>query len=295
MARRPRLQLPGAVYHVMARGNRKLAIFEDDHDRRRLLSAIERMSVRYAVRCYTFCLMGNHYHLVLETPRGNLSLAMRYVNGVYTQAVNRRHQRTGHVFEGRFRSLVVDSDAYLRDLVRYVVLNPVRAGLAQDASAWPWSSYRATAGLEPPSPALYVDWIDQAFGGSTRAQAQLKFRLFVNDALTKHAVMDVNAAYWGPPEFARALREEACKTTGRRPLPRVVRTLARPPLVELFAPCPPSLTDRDRLIRDAHVKYGYRLAEIAAHLGLHPSTASLAVRRIEAAAGLDADRSTIVT
>lgn len=102
--------------------------------------------------------MPNHYHLVLDTPRGNLSDSMRHIYGVYTQTSNRLHQRTGHVFEGRFKSFVVQRESYLRPVVRYVVLNPVRARLVADVAAWRWSSYRATAPLET-APATSV-WID---------------------------------------------------------------------------------------------------------------------------------------
>ncbi|MCC7126962.1 MAG: transposase [Acidobacteria bacterium] len=275
----------------MARGNRKQSIFDDDDDRRRLLSIVETTTVRYAVRCYAYCLMSNHYHLVLETPIRNLSSAMRYINGVYAQAVNRRHRRTGHVFEGRFCSLLVDSDSYLRDLVRYVVLNPVRARLASDAGAWAWSSYRATAGIDRPPRGLCLDWLDCAFGGTTRAEAQLKFQLFVNDVLTDHTAMaDDEAVAWGSPEFRSTVGDALVADveadhSALTPLPRSVRALARPSLAELFAEQPATLRDRDHLIRESHTRHGYRLAEIAAHLGLHPSTASLAMRREGASRG----------
>jgi REP element-mobilizing transposase RayT len=265
----------------MARGNRKLPIFEDDHDRRLLLKTMHRMAERYSVRCLAYCLMTNHYHLVAETPRGNLSMAMRYLNGVYTQASNRRHRRTGHVFEGRFRSIVVDSEAYLRDVARYVVLNPVRARLVHDASAWAWSSYRATAGLEPGPAGLCLEWLEEAFGGPV-AEAQLKYRLFVNDVLTKFSVLNDDALFLGPKAFEVALGQRYGVVPGGPPRSRAVRALARPTLVEIFAAAPMSLPDRNQLIREAHERFGYRLSEIAVHLGLHPSTASLALRRLEA-------------
>ena len=133
MARRPRIQFPGAIYHVMSRGNRKSPIFADDDDRHQFIARLAEATVRYGIRCYALCLMNNHYHIVCDSPRGNLSDPMRYLNGVYTQDSNRRHQRTGHVFEGRFRSIVVQRESYLRRVVRYVVVNPVRAGIVADA------------------------------------------------------------------------------------------------------------------------------------------------------------------
>src|SRR5215210_8075808 len=193
MSRRPRLQYPGAVYHVMSRGNRKSVIFEDDVDRRRFLTIAELTASRYDLRIYGFCLMGNHYHLLLDTPRGNLSDAMRNLNGCYTQASNRRHTRTGHVFEGRFRSIVVERESYLRRVCRYIVRNPVRSGLAGDPAGWLWSSYRATAGLEPRPALLYLDWIDWAFGAHSRTEAQRQYRLYVNDPVTTKERLDTSA------------------------------------------------------------------------------------------------------
>ncbi len=96
---------------------------------------------------HAYCLMDNHYHLVVETPDGNLSKGMRQLNGVYTQRFNRQHQRVGHVFQGRYKAIIVQKEAYLLELARYVVLNPVRAGMVGTPDQWPWSSYRATAGL----------------------------------------------------------------------------------------------------------------------------------------------------
>lgn len=161
----------------MSRGNRKGRIFEDDEDRRRFLADLEQMVRRYEVRCYGDCQMDNHYHLAIETPRENLSDAIGYLNGVYTQASNRRHSRTGHLYEARFNSIVVGDQTYLRRLVRYFALNPVVAGRVQDPAAWPWSSYAATAGLCDPPPYLYLDWIDSVFGTTSRSEAQRRYRL----------------------------------------------------------------------------------------------------------------------
>jgi len=278
MARRPRLQFPGAIYHVMSRGNRKSPIFEDDHDRRVFVDTVNDAVERYAIRCYAFCLMNNHYHLVIDTPRGNLSDAMRQINGVFTQSTNRRYQRTGHLFEGRFKSIVVQRESYLRRVARYVVLNPVRARLVVDASAWQWSSYRSTAGLELGPSHLYTDWIDWAFAGADRHESQRKYRLFVNDAIKRHSKIDHSTPVLGTPAFMEAVRADtAAAVSSEAPLPRVYRSLARPTLTDLFAMAR-SREGRNACICEAHVKYGYRLAEIASFLGLHPSTASAVFR-----------------
>jgi hypothetical protein len=227
--------------------------------------------------------MGNHYHLVFDTPRGNLSDAMRNINGWYTQASNRRHTRTGHLFEGRFRSIVVERASYLRRVCRYVVLNPVRSGLAGDPSAWPWSSYRATAGLDGPPAFLHLDWLDWAFAANTRDEAQGNYRLYVNEPVTKKERLDTGARVLGRPEFELRVRNAAVAmaTADDPPVPRTCRALSRPTLEELFSVSSGSRDARNRLIRRAHVEYGYRLAEVATFLKLHPSTASLIVRRLD--------------
>lgn len=155
MSRPLRIEFPGAVYHVTSRGNRRESIFEDDADRVELLAALAQAMQRFDAQVLAYCLMGNHYHFVLHTRRANLSLLMRHVNGAYAQAFNRRHGKVGHVFQGRFKAILVDREAYLLELCRYVELNPVRAGLCAAPQAWAWSSYRAHVG-QADTPA----WLD---------------------------------------------------------------------------------------------------------------------------------------
>ena len=149
MSRPLRIEFPDALYHVTSRGDRREDIFEDDQDRQTFLETLEQVITQFNWTCYAWCLMDNHYHLLIQTPDGNLSKGMRQLNGVYTQASNRRHGRVGHLFQGRFKAILVDSDAYLLELARYVVLNPVRAGMVKKPDGWAWSSYRASLGLEP--------------------------------------------------------------------------------------------------------------------------------------------------
>lgn len=155
MARPLRLEFPGALYHITARGNAQQPIFLDDGDRRQFIRLLSREVQQQRWRCYVYCLMGNHYHLVIETPEPNLSRGLRRLHGTYTQWFNRCHQRVGHLLQGRFKGLLVDKEPYLQELCRYVVLNPVRAGMVVEAHKWPWSSYRATAGMQDAP-----DWVD---------------------------------------------------------------------------------------------------------------------------------------
>ena len=129
MARPLRLEYPGAVYHLTSRGNARQDIFAGDADREKFLSILAATVGRYKWLCHAYCLMDNHYHLLLETPDPNLSLGMRMLNGVYTQTFNRDHQRVGHVFQGRYKAVLVEKDAHLVELCRYIVLNPVAAGM----------------------------------------------------------------------------------------------------------------------------------------------------------------------
>ena len=146
MARPLRIEFPGAIYHVTARGDRLEPIFDDDGDRQTLLRVADDALYRFDATVLAYCLMGNHYHFVMQTHRSNLSLLMRHINGVYTQRFNRRHQKVGHLFQGRFKAILVDREPYLLEVCRYVELNPVRSGMVPTAADWPWSSFRAHVG-----------------------------------------------------------------------------------------------------------------------------------------------------
>lgn len=148
MARPLRIEFPGAVYHVTSRGDRQEPIFKDDADRHIFLEVVDQAMTRLDAEAVSFCLMGNHYHFVLRTRQSNLSRLMRHINGEYTRAFNRRHGVCGHLFQGRFHAVLVDCDAYLIQVCRYVELNPVRASLVAAAADWMWSSYRAHIGME---------------------------------------------------------------------------------------------------------------------------------------------------
>jgi REP element-mobilizing transposase RayT len=182
MARQLRLEFAGALYHVTARGNARQAIYADDQDRGRFLDLLAREIAQQRWRCYAYCLMDNHYHVLLETPEPTLSQGMRRLNGVYTQSVNRRHGRVGHVLQGRFKSILVDKESYLLELCRYIVLNPVRARLVRAPEEWAWSSYRATAGTCQAPDWLAVGEVVGLFHRETRA-AQRAYRQFVSEGL----------------------------------------------------------------------------------------------------------------
>jgi putative transposase len=171
MPRSPRLEYPNALYHVTTRGTRQGAIFLDDHDRATLLSILARTLKACDAQVFAYCLMGNHYHFVMQTRQANLAVAMRRINSLYGLMFNRRHDRVGHVFEGRYRALQVDSDAYLLEVCRYVDLNPVRAGLVESPAQWAWSSYLAHTGARPSPPWLATEGLHGVLTGQVTESA----------------------------------------------------------------------------------------------------------------------------
>lgn len=234
---------------------------------------------RYAVRFYGLCQMTTHYHVIMETPRGNLSDAMRQLNGRFTDRTNKRHRRTGHLFGERFSSTVIERDRYLRRAARYLVRNPVKGGLVKDPGDWPWSTYRAMVGLEPSPKWLTLDWLPWAFGVETLKEAQRRFIDYVNTTREKK-VINWNAIAYGSPEFEAALAEVARQRRSERTLPRNASVEVPPPLDVIFADVE-SRAHRDRLIELAHVKHGYQLTHISRHLKLDRSAAARILRRVE--------------
>lgn len=202
MARPLRLEFPGALYHVTARGNAQQPIFLDKTDRQHFLHLLGREILQQHWRCYVYCLMDNHYHLVVETPEPNLSRGLRRLHGTYTRWFNRRHHRVGHVLQGRFKGLLVEKESYLQELCRYVVLNPVRAGLVSDATTWVWSSYRATVGNQ-----VAPEWLDRqavlALFDSDQSLACIAYRRFVAEGRRQPSPWRevTGQIFLGGPEF----------------------------------------------------------------------------------------------
>lgn len=184
MPRPLRIQFPGAVYHIMNRGNGRQAIFEGVADAQDFMGLLEQVAAPLGWHCYAYCLMTNHYHLVLQTEHPNLSQGMQAFSTRYTQAFNRRHQRDGQVFRGRFKAILVERETYLVPLIRYVVLNPVLSKLVQEPGAWRWSSYRATAGLAPAPAFLDNSWMIGSYAFAL-PQAQEAWRAHIAEGLTE--------------------------------------------------------------------------------------------------------------
>lgn len=276
MARPLRIEFPGALYHVTTRGNARQDIFVDDEDRQRFLGGLTRVVSRFHLLVHAYCLMDNHFHLVVETPEANLSQAMRQLNGVYTQAFNRRHDRVGHVLQGRFKAILVERESYLLELCRYVVLNPVRARTTRKPDTYPWSSYRATVGLEAMPSWLTVDWLLTQFG-QQRAAAQRKYRAFVAEGIGQDSpwAQVQGQVLLGSERFVEQLRLGLQEKRPLKEIPRQQRFADRPTLRQLFpVRFRANRTQRNETIRRAHVEHGYSLSDIGRVLDLHYSTIS---------------------
>jgi putative transposase len=266
-----RVCVPGACYHVIARGNARDLVFVGEEDRSRFLELVGRVVERFGWVVYAYCLMGNHYHLVVETPRGNLSVGMRQLNGCYAQSFNRRYGRCGHVFQARFRSILVETDSYLLTVCRYVVLNPFRAGLCSKPEEWPWSSYRGTAGIDVCETFLAVEGLLAHFGAERR-RAEAGYRAFVAGGLEEQLHEQVVGERLGEEDFLQ-------NRFGHELRPEVPRAQIEPmpPLLEkLFA------AGDEAPIATAYRQHGYTLREIAEYLGCHYSTVSRKLREQEA-------------
>ena len=277
MARPLRIEFPGAVYHVTSRGNARADIFVDDHDRELFLKVLGQVVRCCNWLCHAYCLMDNHYHLLIETPEGNLSAGMRQLNGVYTQAYNRTHEQDGHVFKGRFKAVLVEKENHLLELCRYIVLNPLRAGMVKRPDDHPWSSYLATLGQVDCPAFLVTSWLLGNFG-TAPTEARQRYRQFVAEGIMQGAspwAQLSGQVLLGSAEFIRQTRERLGDKGVIQEIPREQRHVGRPKLTEL---CPPravlSKPERNRLILLAHGQYGYALKEIGQVLGLHYTTIS---------------------
>lgn len=279
MARPLRLQFDGAIYHVTSRGNAREDIFDDDRDRRVFLECLGKVVQRFHCLCHAYCLMDNHYHLVIETPEANLAKGMRQLNGIYTQRYNRRHQAVGHLFQGRYKAILIQKESHLQEVCRYVVLNPVRAKAVEKVEQWTWSSYRGTAGLATCPPWLTVDWVLSQFG-TNRQQASSLYRRFVREGIARPSIwQEVRAqVLLGEEDFVEKLKGYVKGYEEIAEIPRVQRYVGRPPLTTLLGG---KLTKakRDNAIIQAVHRYGYSQREVADWLGLHYTTVSRLANR----------------
>ena len=270
MSRPLRIEFPGAVYHVTSRGDRREPIYRDDADRLAQLDVLAQAMDRFDAQVLAYCQMGNHFHLVLHTRAANLSRLMRHLNGVYTQAFNRRHSLVGHLFQGRFKAILVDRDSYLLALCRYVERNPVAVGLVARPGDWTWSSCQAHLG-QVPAPA----WLDtlglHGYLLGRPAVTDADFRLAaLRYAELADAANDDDASFWqqavraqvflGDEAFVRQMQAQALsERQSAKGIPRVQRLLPST-WPQCLAACD---GDRNRAISMGYRQGGFTMPELA--------------------------------
>jgi putative transposase len=271
MARPLRLQVAGGIYHVVARGDRGDPIYRDDADRRIFLRVAARVASRLEWRFLAYCLMRNHYHLVVQTPRPNLARGMQQLNGTYAQRFNQRHDRTrAHLFQGRYHGALVQRDSHLLEVIRYVAWNPVRAGLCDQPASWRWSSHRAALGLEPPG-LVSVDALLSYFGDAAEVSRRV-YSAFVDRKEPEQSPTE-NAVIVGSDGFLRASLPQERPS---REIPKAPWRAVRPRLQQLLAE-----HDRDEAFARAYRDFDYTMREIAEAADCHYSTVSRRVHRWE--------------
>jgi putative transposase len=263
MARSLRLEVPDGIFHVTSRGWERRPLFAADADRFTFLSLVERTLARYAWSCLTYCLMDNHFHLVVRTPQANLSRGMQNLNTRYATAFNRRYDRVGSLFDRRYRATLVQRDAHLLEVLRYVALNPVRAERCSHPSAWPWSAHREIAGQAEPG-FVAVEEVRSYFNGTDYAD-------FVADA--PGVSPQPSGVVLGDRAF---VREAIDLARPHSEIPRAHWGAGRPELAQILAD-----TEGDAGIARAYRTHGYTMASIAEELGCHLSTVSRRLKRYE--------------
>jgi len=271
MARPLRLEFAGALYHVTSRGNRREAIYEQDNDRENFLTILSDVCEQYNWVCYAYCLMDNHYHLLVETPEANLSKGMRQLNGRYTQTFNRTHRRVGHVFQGRYKAILIEKECYLLELSRYIVLNPVRARMVHSAIDWPWSSYRETIGQKVKPNWLHSDWLLAGFG-QRKSKSIDAYQQFVSEGKGQPSPWEQlkNQVFLGDEKFVESMQGliksekelSEIPASQRRSVPKELSYYAK------------KYKKRNDAIISAYESGGYSLKEVGDYFKLHYSTIS---------------------
>jgi REP element-mobilizing transposase RayT len=277
MSRKMRIEYPGALYHVTARGNCRSDIFIKDDDRYRYLDILSDTISQYNLVCHAYCLMTNHYHLMIETPDGNLSTGIHRLNSVYANYFNWKHERVGHLFQGRFNAIIVQKESYLLELCRYIVLNPVRARIVNEPMDYEWSSYRDTVSIGGRFRSLLTtNWI-LSFFDHELMEAREKYRAFVFEGIHAKSPMDdiKGNLVLGDEHFVKQLKQHIGNCMNDREIPVEQRFLFRNSLEELFGD-PKSLNKekRNNLILEACNHLGYAQIEVSTYLNLNRRTIS---------------------
>ena len=278
MARPLRLDIPGSLYHITARGNAREPIYRDDHDCEAFLALLGATCERYGWLCHAYCFMTNHYHLLLslqETPPGRLVRGMQHLNSCSARLFNQRHRRVGHLYQGRYHAVLVQRERHFVELTRYVVLNPVRAEIVASAVEWPWSSYRATVGVAAAPAWLRVESIVTLFGaGDQGRQAYIDF-VARGAGESSYWTRTSHQIYLGDPSFIEGAREQGMSRAADAEVPTVQRGAPARSVTDSIL----ARARRDAAIVDAYAAKRETLKTLGAHYGLHYSQISRILRR----------------
>ena len=289
MARPLRIEYPGAFYHVTSRGNEAKAIFKSLRDREKFLSYLQSATQRYGALIQVYCLMDNHYHLLVETPSGNLSQIMQHINGAYTTYFNIKRHRSGHLFQGRYKAILVEADQYAKEVSRYIHLNPVRAGILDKPEQYKWSSYRYYT-VDSNSPEWLVRDFILSYFGQKASRAQRGYRDFVESLLGQEyetPLRDVvNSTFLGSVDFVNEIKDKFLKDKkADRNLP-LLRELATRPAIDQIEKAVEWIVGGNEVLSKqvklffCHRYSGRKLKEIGARFNIGESGVSQASRRV---------------
>ena len=296
MARALRITFPGAFYHVTSRGNERKAVFKSKRDREKCLEYLESATQRYDALIHAYCMMDNHYHLLLQTPWGNLPQIMRHINGAYTTYFNVKRDRSGHLFQGRYKAILVDIDEYAKELSRYIHLNPVRAKIVETPEEYEWSSYPAYTGKQKPAKWLYRDFILGYFGQKL-STAQKGYQEFVNALVRQEydSPLDevVSSTLLGSADFIAFIKDNflSAKKPDRE-LPALKELVKKNSIQDIFEKVE-LVFNKDKVMARNVKMYlcqrytGQKLKDIGLHFGIGESGVSQACRRVAQKVGKD--------
>jgi REP element-mobilizing transposase RayT len=289
MARPLRINYSGAFYHVTSRGNERKNVFKSKRDREKFFEYLDSATQRYDAVIHVFCLMDNHFHLLIETPSGNLPQIMRHINGAYTTYFNLKRARSGHLFQGRYKAILVEIDEYAKELSRYIHLNPVRAKMVKTPEEYEWSSYQFYIGVKKPPEWLYRDFILGYFGGKVSI-AQKEYRHFVSTMVNEEydSPLDevVSSTLLGSPGFITFIKDKFL--SGKKPdkdLPALKALVEKASMQDIFDEVESVFGKEPALCRNVKMflsqRYtGEKLKDIGTHFGIGESGVSQASRRV---------------
>lgn len=272
---------PGALYHVYVRGNGCQPIYLDDNDKYKFSEILQKILNRLKWKCYALCLMDTHYHLFIETPEMNLSKGMQSLNGIYAQYFNKHHDLVGHVFQGRYNAIVVDGENYFLKLCRYIVLNPVKAGIVEKPEDYLWSSYRQMVGIDESMPFIKTVALQKHFESSSGTAGE-NFRKFVLDGISGDSPLEDTRGglILGKDKFVESLKDIMSDSKSESEFTKCQRHSNRPSIEKLFVIGVRSVKKaRDKAIYKAYIDYGYSQKEIADFLELNFATVSRIVKK----------------